>query len=382
MKKLSKFFAAVLSAALIISIASCKDSGSSGKEPASEPVTNAISTLKNVDGVPKVYTVEFDGEYYLDGAIDAELETAADLLAYLNKNIYYWKTAKEAGAPLTIDVQGSACSSIVAKNANSGTGGYIYGRNFDWDEGPAIIIHTMPDGGYESVSTCYVPFVSEDTNWAPTSDIENNAVSVAGIYVPMDGMNEKGLYIANLNDDIYASASKPATDDAAKKNVQTTVAIRYILDKAATVDEALNFLSSIDMIPVYADQETDTEPVYAYHFAIADNSGKSVVAEWIHGELKVTDTKIVTNFNIFNHTDNLAGNCDRFDSLATAGGAANWEMTTAQVTEALKNVQHGHSEWSAVFEPSAKRVTYYFRGTSATNDKGPIDYTKPVVVQF
>lgn len=35
------------------------------------------------------------------------------------------------------------------------------------------------------------------------------------------------------------------------------------------------------------------------------------------------------------------------------------------------------------FEPSAKKVTYYFRSSSATEETSePIDYAKPVVVEF
>lgn len=384
MKKLTKISALILSATLIFGFSACQDSGDSGTTAASEPFYNALSSLKTVEGVPDVYTVEFNGEYYLNSAINSNLITADQLLAYLTSNIPFWKTAKESGAPLSIDVKGAACSSIVAENATSGTSGYIYGRNFDWNEGPALIIHTMPDGGYESVSTCYVPFVTNEPNWEPSSDMTNNSVSLAGIYVPMDGMNEKGLYIANLNDDIRANNSVPNVDDAAKKNVQTTVAIRYILDNAATVDEAINFLKKIEMYPVYAEQDTnDDAPLYAYHFAIADNKGKSVVAEWLEGGiLTVTETKVVTNFNISKTNGNPTGKCDRFDSLINAGKAKNWKMTSDEVKNALKNVQQSHSVWSAVFEPGVKRVTYYFRGENPTNPQEPIDYTKSVVVQF
>ena len=382
MKKLSKLTALFLSLILAFSVMACQDSGESGSSDVTEPFYYALNSLKAIDGIPNLYTVEFDGDYNLSNAINSELKTASELLNYLDSNVPLWKTAKESGAPLTIDVQGAACSSIVAENATSGTKGYIYGRNFDWEEGPAIIIHTMPKGGYKSVSTCYIPFVSNTQNWTPSSDIENNAVSIAGIYVPMDGMNEKGLYIANLNDSLRATESMPQTDDANKKNIQTTVAIRYILDKAATVDEAVKFLSSKDMFPVYGDEDSDNYHVHAYHFAIADNKGKSVVTEWINGELKVTETKVVTNFNIYNAGNSLSGHCDRFDSLIQAGNTANWKMTQEQVKEALKNVQQDHSVWSAVFEPGAKRITYYFRGSQATNAIGPVDYTKPVVVQF
>ena len=377
---ITKGLAALLMAfALVFGFASCSSDSDSEKEKvsASEPATNALSSLKAVDGFSNVFTVEYDGEYYLSDAVDSNLKTASELLSYLTKNIPAWKTAKESGAPLTINVSGAACSSIVAENATAGTSGYIYGRNFDWAEGSAIIVHTRPDNAYESVSTCHLGFITNDPEWTPSSDAEHDAVVLGSIYVPMDGMNEKGLYIANLQND-----TEPTMQSAeGKKYVQTTVAIRYVLDKAATVEEALSFLKGINMCAVYAE---DPEMV-DYHFAIADNSGKSVVVEWIDGEMKTVESKIVTNHSLVNqHDDTDHGTFRRFESLKAEGEAANWKMTSSQIAASLEKVQQKHSVWSAVFEPGAKRITYYFRKASITdeNKSTPIDYTKPVVVQF
>lgn len=377
MKRVSTVTAIMM--ALLLGLVSCQnddddDSVSTGKAPASESFSNALASLNAVEGVSGVYTIEYDGEYYLDQTVTADLKTAAQLLAYLDDAVPTWKTARESGAPLTINVEGSACSSIVAENATTNSG-YIYGRNFDWDEGPVLILHTMPDNGYESVSTCYMAFVSNDTSWAPTSSVENDALALGAIYVPMDGMNEKGLYIANLQND-----TEPTIQDAAEKHfVQTTVAMRYILDRAATVDEAVAFLESINMCAVYAGENNIDD----HHFALADNTGKSIVVEWINGELKTVNTKVVTNHSLVNeHADTNHGTFRRYDSLVAAGEAVNWKMTSQQVADALKGVQQDDSVWSAVFEPSAKRVTYYFRAETITNEDEPIDYTKPVVVQF
>ena len=73
MKKLTKISALILSATLIFGFSACQDSGDSGTTAASEPFYNALSSLKTVEGVPDVYTVEFDGEYYLNSAINSNL---------------------------------------------------------------------------------------------------------------------------------------------------------------------------------------------------------------------------------------------------------------------------------------------------------------------
>ncbi len=356
---------------------------------------NAVATVKAVEGVPNVYSAEFDGEYFLTNAINANLKDAGELLAYLSNNMPGWKTVSESNSTFKINVKGVACSSIVAKNKTEGTSGYIFGRNFDWDEGPSLILHTKPIDGYESVSTCYLPFVDEGWNEIDATTQKFEAISC--VYVPMDGMNEKGLYIANLQNDTYPVM--PEEGDTTKKYVQTTVAIRYILDKAATVDEAVAWLKTINMCPVYADMGDMPD----YHFAIADNSGKYVVVEWIEGELKTVESRVVTNHSLVNPLpdpgtlpENMdLGTYNRYDSLKATGEAKNWEMTSEEIKDALADVQRSNSVWSAVFEPAAKRVTYYFRkanpraGIDETDptavheaEDHPMDYTKPVVIQF
>ncbi|MBR4791698.1 MAG: linear amide C-N hydrolase [Treponema sp.] len=394
MKKLLKLPALVIGLVLAFSCVSCNNGNDGSEETpaqrvADQPVTSAFSTLKAINGVNKAYTVEFDGEYYLDDAIDSNLKTSEELIDYLYTNFLSWKTVADSGDSLTINVQGAGCSSIVAKNKTTGTDGYIFGRNFDWANGPSIIIHARPINGYESVSTCFTGFVNEDPDWAPNNNLENNAIALACIYVPMDGMNEKGLYIANLQNDVLSVMPDAGSS---KKYVQTTVAIRYILDKCATVDEAVTWLKSINMCPVLADENYPD-----YHFAIADNNGKYVVVEWIKGELKTVNSRVVTNHSLVNEvTDETWDNSiERYDSLTAAGTSANWEMTSEEVKEALEAVQQDNSVWSAVFEPGAKRVTYYFRkadpqaGVDQTDPDAvhnakhhPMDYTKPVVVQF
>lgn len=244
-----------MSATIAFNFCSCSndDDNDSTTKTSSESYTKAISTLKSVDGVNGVFTVEYTGEYNIDDAVKSNLKTSSKLLSYLKRKIPSWKTQKD--------------------------------------------------------------FVS------PLNDTEKDAIALGGIYVPMDGMNEKGLYIANLNDNL--DAVMPENPDAGKNDVQTTVAIRYILDKCATVEDALAFLEKINMYPVFSDQEKkDGKKYHACHFAIADNKGKSIVAEWVDEKLVITETKIVTNHNLAKEKnspttgdDRNHGTFTRYDSL-------------------------------------------------------------------
>ena len=78
---------------------------------------------------------------------------------------------------MTINVTGAGCCSIAASNAGA-AGGKIFGRNFDYPNGSAMIIHTMPYKGYESVSTSYPCFVTDQLWWEPTNNIMKDAVSL------------------------------------------------------------------------------------------------------------------------------------------------------------------------------------------------------------
>lgn len=427
MKKLLKFFVPTIGLLLALGLVSCNPS--SGETPGTENVSQgagtddsgvvtppddggdddeeriaeggwdlAAQTLKAVSGFESVgvYSAEFDGEYLLNNVIAADLTTAGELVTYLKNHVPEWKTVEDAEYNLDIQVKGAACSSIVAKNKTEGTSGYIYGRNFDWDDGPSLILHARPIDGYESISTCFLPFIDE--GWENKSNTEKGAEALSCIYVPMDGMNEKGLYIANLQNDT-APMEIPEQLDATKTYVQTTVAIRYILDKCKTVDEAVNWLKTITMCPVYSDfRDEEGNPEYPdYHFAIADNTGKYVVAEWINGEFKTKEDRVCTNHSLVNDLpeDTNHSTYRRYNALTKIGQDSNWELTSTEVRDALKAVQRSNSVWSAVFEPAAKRVTYYFRkadphaGIDTTDpdavqaaDKVPMDYTKSIVVQF
>lgn len=373
MKKIRKLSALLAALLLAFALGSCANGNTTNNEktkPApTEPGLGALQSLKAVEGFEHVYTVEYDGDYLLDNVISSNLKTSDELVDYLKENIPSWKLAKESGIPLTINVSGAGCCSIAASNASS-AGGKIFGRNFDYPDGSAMIIHTMPYEGYESVSTSYPFFVTGNYFWEPTDNVINDAVSLGLIYAPLDGLNEKGLYISILQLD-NESTNQTA---AGKNDVQTTVAVRYILDKAASVDEALKILEGFNMHNVFNT---------AYHYAIADNSGKSVVVEYINNEMKVTDTKVVTNHYLTPNSGKPGPKATdtRYETAMAAGDDCNWNMTPAKMRDTLQavSVKKTNSNgtihrtiWSAVYEPNANKVTYYFRN----------DYTKYAEVTF
>ena len=364
MKKIRKLSALLAALLLAFALGSCANESKANDEPQVQKVS--------IDSIDGAYFFEYEGDYKLDDCINANLKTETELLAYLQGFIPTLLGVPNANVSLQLNMQGFGCCSIAAENAGS-AGGKIYGRNFDYPDNSAMIVHTKPTEGYESVSTCYPYFVTGETPWAPESEMERTVVGLSSIFAPLDGMNTEGLYISILQLD------KESTNqtDPNKNDVTTTVAVRYILDNAASVAEAVEILEGFNMHNVFNT---------AYHYAIADNTGKSVVVEYINNEMKVTDAKVVTNHYL---TDNEAkplpaetkSSMIRYKAAYDAGEAAEWIMTPEQVRDALKAAKAIRAEgdknpiwsiWSAVFEPKAKKVTYYFRE----------DYTKYAEVTF
>lgn len=335
----------------------------------------SLKSLRKVtDGV---FYIEYSGNYMLDEYIaDGGGKTNDEMSDFIEKCLKKGKWSG-LGADKDISVKITSpdfgCSSIAAENVD---GGQIYGRNYDWNDCSIIIIHTKPDDGYESISTSCLEFLGLKRDWQPAYKFPNDMIALASIYVPLDGINEKGLYIA----DLMAGDDEKTAQDTSKPDVTTTVAIRLILDKAASVDEAISILEENDMYSVIDS---------AHHFAIADSSGKSVVVEYVNNQMYVTECPVLTNHYTADspkkdngsdlHRENSR---ERFAKLLAAGEKCGWKMGTADIAKTLESVSANNyaadklnntiTAWSIVFEPEKRKVSYYFRG----------DYTKPYVIEF
>lgn len=335
----------------------------------------AVKSIKNVD--EGVYFLEFEGDYGLDDYLSSGGgKSVDDLVGFISTSLKKgsWNgSTKKSESQVKISLGDFGCASISAANTED-CGGMIFGRNYDWNDCSIMIVHTKPKNGYESISTCCLSHLGLDRDWQPSNKFSADAIALGIIYVPMDGMNEKGLYIA----DLMAGDREQTAQERGKTSVTTTDAIRLVLDRAATVDEAIAILENHDMHSVIG---------AAHHFAISDNTGKSVVVEWAENQMYVTETKILTNHYTSDspkkddgtnpQTDNSRL---RFNELKRIGEENNYQMNEVQIRDALKTIRANQysvsgeelTAWSAVFEPNAKKIVYYFRE----------NYDKPIVVEF
>lgn len=122
------------------------------------------------------------------------------------------------------------CSTVSVQNTN---GGYLFGRNFDWDTCNGLIIRSRPENGYASVSTVNMDFIQ--SGGVDLSSLPDHVQAAVGLYAPLDGMNEEGFAISvNMIQD-----SDTIAQDTGKPDLTTTTAVRLLLDQAADVEEAI-----------------------------------------------------------------------------------------------------------------------------------------------
>lgn len=164
-----------------------------------------------------------------------------------------------------------ACSRILW-NEN----GYavVVGRTMDWPESTQPILTVFPrglerDGGKAGSETV----VAENpARW--TTKYGSVVTTVYGVGTA-DGMNEKGLAVHML----YLRATDFGARDTSKKGLQAGLWGQYMLDNAATVEEALKLFEGIQPVMIVANGHKAT-----LHLAMEDATGDSAIVEYIDGK--------------------------------------------------------------------------------------------------
>ena len=146
-----------------------------------------------------------------------------------------------------------------------------------------------------------------------------------------------------------------------RPDLTTTGAIRYLLNNAANVDEALELLKGIDM---------HSDVGFAHHFAMADASGKSVVVEYVDNQMVVVESPALANHYLCDAKHNVGRmeGDNRYDLLCERYEQTGGVMDKKTLTEAIKDVSQPEVEgkflgtaWTMVMDLKNPSVTYYSR---------------------
>ena len=227
-----------------------------------------LATLRQVDGNPYLYTMEYEAAYDLDEVIVKDVDTNSELLDYvvsrigkgLPIKIKSSQVADEKGELQTIN-----CTSFQAKQADGD--GYWSGRNYDYYKNPTLVTISHPKKGYASIACSDMSHIGYGLDKLPRKFL-SRVNCLASIYAPVDGINEKGLCTS-----IMALPKQASQQDTPRHDVGTTIIMRLWLDRCATVQEALALLETVDV-------RHDASVGSGYHYMVADAGGDCAVVEF------------------------------------------------------------------------------------------------------
>jgi hypothetical protein len=222
----------------------------------------------------------------------------------------------------------------------------LYGRNFDWQFSPALLLFTDPPDGYASVSMVdikYLDFESAAIDDITDLPIDERIRLLATPYLPFDGMNEYGLAIG-----MAAVPAGHIQPDANKETIGSLDIIRQMLDHARNVDEA------VDLMKRYNIDFTGGPPI---HYLMADANGKSVLVEYYDGEMQVIGNEepwnIATNFLRSSVDDPANGNCWRYNKIDVRLTETNGRIDAQTAMQLLADVAQDNTQWSVVYQMSS-----------------------------
>lgn len=309
-------------------------------------VKGALSAEKMDDGL---YYMEYRGDDGFDGLMaQGGFESADQMVSYIIEYLSRGHYKPEVQTQKT----DFGCSALTVKTPD---GGVMMGRNFDFPSALGVVLHTIPDRGYETITTFNVKFYGFGEDYKPEG-FTNQYLALTGLFVALDGINEKGLAIA----DLMAGDTIQTHQRTSKPDLTTTAAISYLLKNAANVDEALDLLRGIDM---------HSDIGSAHHYAMADASGRNVVIEYVNNEMVVVESPAVANHYLCHAKLNvgLAEGDDRYARLCERYEQAGGVMNEKQLTEAIEAVSQPEKEgflgtaWTMVMDLKHPSVTYYSR---------------------
>ena len=310
-------------------------------------VKGAMSVEKLDDGL---YYMEYRGDDGFDeliarGGGRSSGELVGFVMNFLSKGFY--------NPPITPAPAQYGCSALTARTPENEV---LMGRNFDFSSATGMVLHTIPKKGYETITTFNTEFFGFGSDWLPEG-FANQYMALSGLFFALDGINEKGLAVA----DLMAGDDAVTHQNTGKPALTTTSAICYLLKNAATVDEALELLRGIDM---------NSDIGSAHHYAISDASGKSVVVEYVDNEFVVVESPAVTNHYLCEQKLNvgLYEGDRRYDFLCKQYEDAGGSLDLRQLTTAIASVSQPPAQgdrlgtaWTMVMNLTNPSVTYYSR---------------------
>lgn len=291
-----------LMAVAAISLTGCKADNANEPKPApvkpsdvtwTDDQWKTIQSLRKVDDMGYLYEMNCLFDYKTEEVLAANTDNLVALIDSIKSVIL--KESKTDFVDILAEnisvifsrLGGCTCFSMAGTN-----GGNILGRNYDFppSDDHTLIVHTpqVKDASgkitrYATVGTCDLGILTQFMN--EEHGYQTPRMQELALYAPyfiLDGMNDQGLMSGLMvleYDGTYQEDDKP--------NLTNAMITRVILDKCATVNEAIDMLKQFNIITVFQTKPFDTVPWIDMHFAFADKNGDRAIVEWTQNTMRV-----------------------------------------------------------------------------------------------
>ena len=212
-----------------------------------------LKTFKKLEK-PELYVMDYDADYNLDKLLAMESGSDEEFAKNVCKILLN-------GLPVAVKPEGG-CSTFTATTYENES---LFARNFDYRTGMPMVIRAFPKRGLKSVSLSNLGHIGFDDKHLPDKNFVSKFKTLAAVYSPIEGMNEKGFAVA-----VNTAVEQRVHQQTGKTPVMTTCAIRLLLDNADDVEEGIDILKNVDM---------NSSGKIGYHFHMADRRGNSAVVE-------------------------------------------------------------------------------------------------------
>ena len=283
-----------------------------------------LGSLEQVDGYP-LYTMRYGGDYSREVGGGWETDPASSNLGW-------------------------ACSLFAGLGDEEKQ---VFGRNFDWQYSPALLLFTEPPNGYASVSMVDIAYLGYGGARAGSLldlPLAERTGLLAAPHWPFDGMNEHGLVVG-----MAAVPPGGMAPDPAKATLGSLGIIRHILDHARDVDEALS---------IFGEFNVDFEGGPPLHYLLSDRSGRAVLVEFYGGEMAVLPNErpwhLATNFLRAAvdpaHNGSPKGRCWRYDRIEEVLSETGGRLEPGEALDLLGQVAQDGTQWSIVYNQHSGEV--------------------------
>ena len=282
MRKIYYYLYCVLASCAICMFTACTETKSAdpdadNMEKWTEDQKASVESIKPIEGSDgHLFEMNYTADYKLDSLLAASAGSLPESILALYQNLLPNSRILITDA----STQGVGCSTFSSACKD---GGYVLGRNYDYPVkgNYYVVVHTAPEQGYKSVGIAVVSaLLANPDSLNPFSTVRNQEITLFAPYSVLDGINEKGLMASFMQLEFESTMQ-----DRGKTKLLSNWVLRMILDKCATVNEAVELMDQYDIQSIFQDNDMDL------HYILADAEGDRAIVEYVANEMHVLRAK-------------------------------------------------------------------------------------------